>query len=140
MYKCHKCRIKIFAARNWNAVECCFTFVLISPAEREQLKNWMGNSSSRLMLSCSVLMANYDIAIFSNSCMFSDNLVQNFTMKYPSILDLHVGHVCGGTQKNILSVLLWAPAVVGEQHCLVISERLVASQEFPVIFDKYYKN
>ena len=32
-------------------------------------------------------------------------------------------------QTNILSILLWAPAVMGEQHCLVISERLVASQE-----------
>ena len=45
------------------------------------------------------------------------------------ILDLHVGHVSGEVQKNILSILLWAPAVVGEQHCLVIPERLVASQE-----------
>ena len=45
------------------------------------------------------------------------------------ILDLHVGHIGGEVQKNILSFLLWAPAVVGEQHCLVIPERLVASQE-----------
>ena len=45
------------------------------------------------------------------------------------ILDLHVSHVGGEVQKNILSILLWAPAVVGEQHCLVIPERLVASQE-----------
>ena len=45
------------------------------------------------------------------------------------ILDLHVGHVGGEVQKNILSVLLWAPANVGEKHCLVCPERLVASQE-----------
>ena len=34
------------------------------------------------------------------------------------ILDLHVDHVGGEAQMNILSILLWAPAVVGEQHCL----------------------
>ena len=45
------------------------------------------------------------------------------------ILDLHVGHVGGEVQKNILSVLLWAPANVGEKHCLVCPEGLVASQE-----------
>ena len=44
------------------------------------------------------------------------------------ILDLHVGHVGGEVQKNILSVLLWAPANVGEKHCLVSPERLDASQ------------
>ena len=37
------------------------------------------------------------------------------------ILDLHVG---GGVQKNILSILLWAPAVLGELHCLVASQEL----------------
>ena len=46
------------------------------------------------------------------------------------ILDVHVGHVGGEVQKNILSILLWASAVVGELHCLVIPERLVASQEY----------
>ena len=46
------------------------------------------------------------------------------------IFDLHVGHVGGEVQKNILSILLWASAVVDELHCLVIPERLVASQEF----------
>ena len=46
------------------------------------------------------------------------------------ILDLHVGHVGGEVQKNILSVLLWAPANLGEKHCLVCPDRLVASQEF----------
>ena len=47
------------------------------------------------------------------------------------ILDLHVGHIGGEVQKSILSILLWASAVVGELHChcLVIPERLVASQE-----------
>ena len=50
-------------------------------------------------------------------------------LMYCTILDLHVGHVGGEAHKNILSILLWAPAVVGEQHCLVIPERLVASQE-----------
>ena len=44
-------------------------------------------------------------------------------------INLHVGHVGGEVQKNILSILLWASAVVGELHCLVIPERLVASQE-----------
>ena len=35
---------------------------------------------------------------------------------YEDILDLHVGHVSGKAQKNILSILLWAPVVV-ELHC-----------------------
>ena len=48
------------------------------------------------------------------------------------ILDLHVGRVGGEVQKNILSALLWAPANVGEKHCLVSPERLVASQEYTV--------
>ena len=60
------------------------------------------------------------------SFMYIHNNTDN---KGHSILDLHVGHVGGEVQKNILSVLLWAPAVVGEQHCLVIPEGLVASQE-----------
>ena len=47
----------------------------------------------------------------------------------PASLDLQVSHVGGEAQKNILSMLLWALAVVGEQHCLVIPKRLVASQE-----------
>ena len=46
-----------------------------------------------------------------------------------AILDLHVGHVGGGVQKNILSIPLWTSAVVGELHCLVTPERLVASQK-----------
>ena len=46
------------------------------------------------------------------------------------ILDLHVSYVGGEVQKNILSILLLAPASVGEQYCLVSPERLVASQEF----------
>ena len=53
----------------------------------------------------------------------------NGNLKSLSILDLHVGHVGGQVQKNILSILLWAPAVVAEQHGLVIPERLVASQK-----------
>ncbi len=44
-----------------------------------------------------------------------------------TILALHVGHVGGNAQKNILSILLWAPASVGEKHCLVCPKRLVAS-------------
>ena len=36
---------------------------------------------------------------------------------FRNILDLHVGHVGGEAQKNILSILLWAPASVGEKHC-----------------------
>ena len=32
------------------------------------------------------------------------------------ILDLHLGLVGGKVQKNILSILLLAPAVVGDQH------------------------
>ena len=48
-------------------------------------------------------------------------------------------HVGGEVQKNILSILLWAPALVGEQHCLVIPERLVASQEFCTSpYENYY--
>ena len=46
-----------------------------------------------------------------------------------SILDLHVGHVGGEAQKDILLVLLWAPTNVGERHCQVCPKRLVASQE-----------
>ena len=38
----------------------------------------------------------------------------------------------GEVQKNILSILLLAPASVGEQYCLVSPERLVASQEYSV--------
>ena len=45
------------------------------------------------------------------------------------ILDLHVSHVGGEVQKNILSILMLAPASVGEHYCLVSPERLVASQE-----------
>ena len=50
-------------------------------------------------------------------------------LSFCNILDLHVGHVGGEVQKNILSVVLWAPANVGEIHCLVSPERLAASQE-----------
>ena len=50
------------------------------------------------------------------------------SVKY--ILHLHISHVGGEVQKNILLVLLWAPANVGEKHCLVCAQRLVASQEF----------
>ena len=47
-----------------------------------------------------------------------------------SILDLHVGHVGGEAQKNIYQFYCaWAPASVGEEHCLVCPKRLVASQE-----------
>ena len=60
------------------------------------------------------------------SFMYIQNNTDN---KSHSILDLHVGHVGGEVQKNILSILLWAPAVAGEQRCLVIREGLVASQE-----------
>ena len=48
----------------------------------------------------------------------------------PCILDFHVGHVGGKVQNNILSVLLWATANVGEiKYCVACLERLVASQE-----------
>ena len=46
------------------------------------------------------------------------------------ILDLHTGHVGGEAQKSVLSILLWAPDVVGELHCLVTPGILVASQEY----------
>ncbi len=46
-----------------------------------------------------------------------------------AILDLHVSYVGGETQKNILSILLWAPASVGEKLCLVCPKRSVASEE-----------
>jgi hypothetical protein len=51
-----------------------------------------------------------------------------------NILDLHVSHVGGKAQKDILSILLWAPASVGEKHCLVCPKRLVASQEWRWVF------
>ena len=38
------------------------------------------------------------------------------------ILDFHVSHGGGVAQKNISSILLWAPSIAGEQHYLVISE------------------
>ena len=41
-----------------------------------------------------------------------------------AILDLHVDLVGGEVQKNILSILLWASAVVGELHCLIIQLRI----------------
>ncbi len=50
------------------------------------------------------------------------------------ILDLHVGHVGGKAQKNILSILLWAPASVGEKHCLVCPKRFVASEELGSVY------
>ena len=65
--------------------------------------------------------AHRDLYVIVENCKRHITLVR--------ILDLHVSHVGGEVQKNILSILLWAPAVVGEQHCLVIPERLVASQE-----------
>ena len=49
------------------------------------------------------------------------------------ILHLHVSHVGDKTEKNTLSILLWAPALVGRQHRLAIPERLVASQELSVV-------
>ena len=62
------------------------------------------------------------------------NLTQTIcNLQHRVILDLHVGHVCGKVQKNILSILLWASAVVGELHCLVTPERLVASQEYNLV-------
>lgn len=35
---------------------------------------------------------------------------------------MHVDHAAGEAQKNILSVLFWAPASVGEQHRLMCQE------------------
>ena len=46
--------------------------------------------------------------------------------RFDGILDLHVGRVGGEVRKNILSILLWAAAIVGKQHCLVVFKRLVA--------------
>ena len=56
-----------------------------------------------------------------------------FTFLCMCIPDFHVSHVGGKAQKNILLILLWAPAVMGKQHCLGIPERLVASQEYTEI-------
>ena len=53
---------------------------------------------------------------------------KNYTQKF--LKNWLVRHVGGEAHENILSILLWAPSVVGEQHCLVIPERLVASQEY----------
>lgn len=44
-----------------------------------------------------------------------------------TFLDLHVDHFACEAQRNILSILLYARANVGQQHCLVCSEKLVAS-------------
>ena len=46
-----------------------------------------------------------------------------------AILDFQFSHVGGMLQKKILSVLLLAPADVGEQHCLVNLKQTVAGQE-----------
>ena len=62
--------------------------------------------------------------------MITVHRLEHRIMSYACIVDLHVGHVGGEVQKNILSVLLWAPANVGEKHCLVCPERLIASQEY----------
>ena len=63
---------------------------------------------------------------------FTIYLIKQLHNEACDILDLHVGHIGGEVQKNILSILLWASAVVGELHCLVIPERLVASQEYRI--------
>ena len=51
------------------------------------------------------------------------SLFLEITGWYGSILDFHVGHVSSEAQNNILLVLLWAPANVGEKHCVVCPER-----------------
>ena len=87
---------------------------------------------------CMGVKIHYNRAIFNTLLKFEWN--STFTIinylgcihgncQIPAILDLHVGYVADEAQKNILSILLWAPVVVDEQHCLVIPERLVASQE-----------
>ena len=50
---------------------------------------------------------------------------------YDPLMDCISAHVGGEEQKNnhILSILFWEPAIMGDQPCLVIPERLVASQE-----------
>ena len=54
------------------------------------------------------------------------------------ILFLHVGHVGGEAKKNIFLVVLWAPANVGEKHCVMYPEREVASQELYLISRTYF--
>ena len=49
-------------------------------------------------------------------------------MRIQHILDLNVGHVGGEVQWNISLVLSWAPAVVGDKHCLVCPKRLVVAK------------
>ena len=70
------------------------------------------------------------ICILAPGCKYSAPPRANIVLYIDIILHLRVGHVGGEVQKNILSILLWAPAVVGERHCLVVPERLVANQEF----------
>ena len=54
-------------------------------------------------------------------------------------LDLHFGHVGCEAQRSILPILLWIPAVVGKQHCLVIPKRLVAIS-FTIQVSKFLGN
>ena len=65
---------------------------------------------------------------FDDHCNFNNNVTIMIVIFL--ILDLHTGHVGGEAQKSILSILLWAPDVVGELLCLVTPGILVASQEY----------
>ena len=56
----------------------------------------------------------------------------------PHILDSYIGHVGGEAQKNILSILLCPPAIVGLQHFLMIPDRLVGRQEYTAPVNQAY--
>ena len=80
------------------------------------------------------MMARY-VFKFDLCCVYENRFPENSDplewcyIADVSILDLYVSHVGGEVQKNILSILLLAPASVGEQYCLASPKRLVASQE-----------
>ena len=66
---------------------------------------------------------------FDDHCNFNNNVTIMIVIFL--ILDLHTGHVGGEAQKSILSILLWAPDVVGELLCLVTTGTWrCASQEY----------
>ena len=63
--------------------------------------------------------------------VIDEETAETTTWRSPSG-NLQVGHVGGEAQKSILLLLLWAPTDVGEKHCQVCPNRLVAGQELVV--------
>ena len=52
-----------------------------------------------------------------------------------TFLDLHVDRLACEAQRNILSILVYARANVGQQHCLVCSEKLVGNRQSTNLLD-----